>query len=69
VKARTRCRILDGGDDAQPAATAGPGEGLQSNPELFESTSLFVTFDEVGGYRDSGFIQPIDFFGDGPRIH
>jgi len=25
-KARTRCRILDGGDDAQPAATAGPGE-------------------------------------------
>src|SRR6185436_7470740 len=23
---------------------------------------------EGGGYYDSGFIQPIDFFGDGPRI-
>jgi acid phosphatase len=31
-------------------------------------TALFVTFDEGGGYYDSGFIQPIDFFGDGPRI-
>jgi phospholipase C len=26
-------------------------------------TALFVTFDEGGGYYDSGFIQPIDFFG------
>ena len=31
-------------------------------------TALFVTFDEGGGYYDSGFIQPLDFFGDGPRI-
>jgi phospholipase C len=31
-------------------------------------TALFVTFDEGGGYFDSGFIQPLDFFGDGPRI-
>jgi phospholipase C len=29
---------------------------------------VFVTWDEAGGYWDSGFIQPIDFFGDGPRI-
>jgi phospholipase C len=41
---------------------------LQANPKLFEETALFVTFDESGGYWDSGFIQPIDFFGDGPRI-
>ena len=27
-----------------------------------------MTFDEGGGYYDSGFIQPLDFFGDGPRI-
>jgi phospholipase C len=27
-----------------------------------------VTFDESGGFWDSGFFQPLDFFGDGPRI-
>src|SRR5919108_1665140 len=41
---------------------------LQANPELFASTALFITFDEGGGYYDSGYIQPLDFFGDGPRI-
>jgi phospholipase C len=41
---------------------------LASQPALFESTALFVMFDEAGGYWDSGYIQPIDFFGDGPRI-
>jgi phospholipase C len=41
---------------------------LQANPELFASTALIVTFDEGGGYYDSGYIQPLDFFGDGPRI-
>jgi len=35
---------------------------------LFDETAIFVTFDEGGGYWDSGFFQPIDFFGDGPRI-
>jgi phospholipase C len=30
-------------------------------------TALFITMDEGGGYYDSGYIQPIDFFGDGPR--
>ena len=29
---------------------------------------MVVTFDESGGYYDSGFIQPLDFFGDGPRV-
>jgi phospholipase C len=41
---------------------------LKAHPELFKETALFVTFDEGGGYWDSGFIQPLDFFGDGPRI-
>jgi phospholipase C len=29
---------------------------------------VFITWDEVGGYWDSGYVQPLDFFGDGPRI-
>jgi phospholipase C len=41
---------------------------LRRQPELFEKTAFFITFDEGGGYWDSGFFQPIDFFGDGPRI-
>jgi phospholipase C len=36
--------------------------------EFKDDTAIFVTFDEGGGYWDSGFFQPIDFFGDGPRI-
>jgi phospholipase C len=40
----------------------------QSNPEQWESTAILVTVDEGGGYYDSGFIQPVDFFGTGPRI-
>jgi phospholipase C len=43
-------------------------KGLQANPKLFATTAVFITFDEGGGYWDSGFVQPIDFFGDGPRI-
>jgi phospholipase C len=43
-------------------------DGLEKHPKLFEATAVFVTFDEGGGYWDSGFFQPIDFFGDGPRI-
>jgi phospholipase C len=41
---------------------------LTANPDLFASTVLFITVDEGGGYYDSGYIQPLDFFGDGPRI-
>jgi phospholipase C len=41
---------------------------LDANPELKASTVVMITFDEGGGYYDSGFIQPIDFFGDGTRI-
>ncbi len=31
-------------------------------------TAIFITVDEGGGYYDSGYIQPLDFFGDGTRI-
>ena len=27
-----------------------------------------ITVDQGGGYYDSGYVQPIDFFGDGTRI-
>jgi phospholipase C len=40
----------------------------QANPKLWASTAILVTFDEGGGYWDSGYVQPIDFFGDGTRI-
>ena len=41
---------------------------LQKNPELWKTTAVFITVDEAGGYWDSGYIQQLDFFGDGPRI-
>lgn len=41
---------------------------VQANPKLWRSTAIFITTDEAGGYYDSGYIQPLDFFGDGPRI-
>jgi phospholipase C len=43
-------------------------DALEANPKLKAETVVFITWDEAGGYWDSGFIQPIDFFGDGPRI-
>jgi phospholipase C len=41
---------------------------VQANPEVWASTAIFITEDEGGGYYDSGYIQPVDFFGDGTRI-
>jgi phospholipase C len=43
-------------------------DALDANPKLKADTVVFITWDEAGGYWDSGFIQPIDFFGDGPRV-
>jgi phospholipase C len=40
---------------------------LKAHPDLFADTALIITFDEGGGFYDSGYIQPLDFFGDGPR--
>ncbi|HKD19492.1 MAG TPA: alkaline phosphatase family protein [Thermoanaerobaculia bacterium] len=67
----------DSFDDGHPASSK-PGvfealvqrivNKVQSSDQLFKNTAIFVTFDEGGGYWDSGFYQPIDFFGDGPRI-
>jgi len=43
-------------------------EAVKANPELWSETAIFVTFDEGGGYYDSGYVQPLDYFGDGTRI-
>jgi phospholipase C len=43
-------------------------EMVQQNPDVWSDTAIMITFDEGGGYYDSGYIQPIDFFGDGTRI-
>src|SRR6202522_2294232 len=41
---------------------------VQANPTLWANTAIFITFDEGGGNYDSGYVQPIVFFGDGTRI-
>ena len=41
---------------------------VQANKELWASTAIFITVDEGGGYYDSGYVQPLDYFGDGTRI-
>src|SRR5215469_5201638 len=41
---------------------------VKKNPSLWASTAIFVTVDEGGGYYDTGYVQPLDFFGDGTRI-
>jgi phospholipase C len=33
-----------------------------------DDTAIFITEDEGGGYYDSGYVQPLDYFGDGTRI-
>lgn len=43
-------------------------DGVKANPKLWNNTAIFITFDEGGGYYDSGYVQPLDFFGDGTRI-
>jgi phospholipase C len=40
---------------------------VQASPYA-RDTAIFITFDEGGGYYDSGYVQPVDFFGDGTRI-
>jgi len=43
-------------------------ELTQENTTLAADTAIFITFDEGGGYYDSGYVQPLDYFGDGTRI-
>jgi len=41
---------------------------VKSNKALWNSTAIMITMDEGGGYYDSGYVQPLDYFGDGTRI-
>jgi phospholipase C len=41
---------------------------VRSNNKLWSSTAILVTVDEGGGYYDAGYVQPVDYFGDGTRI-
>jgi phospholipase C len=43
-------------------------DAVKDNPTLWKDTAIIITFDEGGGYYDSGYVQPLDFFGDGTRI-
>ena len=40
----------------------------RASPSYGKIRPFSVTFDEGGGYYDSGYVQPLDFFGDGTRI-
>jgi phospholipase C len=69
--------LKPGDDDGHPAySTLAAFEGfvqhaiseVQNHPRLWKNTAIFVTFDEGGGYYDSGYVQPISFFGDGTRV-
>jgi phospholipase C len=40
----------------------------KANATLWGNTAIFITMDEGGGYYDSGYVQPLDYFGDGTRI-
>jgi acid phosphatase len=41
---------------------------VHGQPDLWSTTAIVITTDEGGGYFDSGYVQPVDFFGDGTRI-
>jgi phospholipase C len=43
-------------------------DAVRANPKLWDNTAIFITEDEGGGYYDSGYVQPLDYFGDGTRI-
>jgi phospholipase C len=43
-------------------------DAVNAKPELARDTAIIITWDESGGFYDSGYIQPVDFFGDAPRI-
>jgi acid phosphatase len=41
---------------------------VRANPAIWSKTAILVTTDEGGGYYDSGYVQILDFFGDGTRV-
>jgi len=62
--------------DGHPASSTGPLfeafldkliSSVQAEPSMWKNTAILITFDESGGEYDTGYIEPIDFFGDGPR--
>jgi phospholipase C len=66
-----------GVDDGHPASSTLAGfetfasktvNSIIAQPKLFDSTAIFITMDEGGGYYDSGYVQHIDYFGDGTRV-
>jgi len=42
-------------------------EKVKASP-AWSKSAILITTDEGGGYYDSGYVQSIDFFGDGTRI-
>jgi phospholipase C len=41
---------------------------VEANSDVWSKAAILVTTDEGGGYYDSGYIQILDFFGDGTRV-
>jgi acid phosphatase len=41
---------------------------VQANSVIWSKSAILITTDEGGGFYDSGYIQILDFFGDGTRI-
>jgi phospholipase C len=41
---------------------------VKAQPNLWSDTAIIITFDEGGGCYDSGYVQALDYFGDGTRI-
>jgi len=41
---------------------------VEASPTYTKDTVILITEDEGGGYFDSGYVQPVDYFGDGTRI-
>ncbi len=40
----------------------------KANKTLWANTAILITMDEGGGYYDLGYVQQLDYFGDGTRI-
>jgi phospholipase C len=58
---------------ANPAKRANVQHGLSDFDcsvanDTLPAVPIFVTFDEGGGYYDSGAVQPVSYFGDGTRV-
>jgi phospholipase C len=39
---------------------------VEASPTYTKDTVILITEDEGGGYCDSGYVQPVDFFDLGP---